>query len=192
MLSKEDIKIYIAGKTWHGEKFRNIEHAGYNLISTWIHFPGQLKNREDYHPPAQLLNANEKLILWDSCLWECVNCDALVLYCEPEDKNTLSGALVEMGAATGAGKPIYCIGTCDSIQPNSNSDKAFTYQSLWHFVPYNDIQEGMAWVIEHYNEHYIKDWKTVREGKQLTIYKPEKNIVELFKDKNNPEHYYRK
>jgi nucleoside 2-deoxyribosyltransferase len=69
--------------------------AGAPIISTWIDEAGEGESA-DLHD------------LWGRCISESKNCDALIVYREPED--VLKGAWVEIGAALAVGRPVYAVG----------------------------------------------------------------------------------
>jgi hypothetical protein len=94
------IKIYIASKTKHADKWRKLRAKGHDIISTWIDEAGQGESKD-------LADLAER------CINEAKSADRLILYCESED--FLKGALVEVGAALGAGVPVYVVGYCDSV-----------------------------------------------------------------------------
>ena len=172
ILDKEDVVIYFAGKTWHADKFRSMHEKGYNTNASWVYLPGKLTSREDFHPPIQTMTHDEKEEIWHHCLYESSHCDIVVIYCEPEDGDMLSGAISEAGSAMAHGKTVYQIGTCASLEPNKNSDKAFTYCSFWKKVPETDLEKGLEWILKHYNDNYVENWKKIRDYGRIEIPKP--------------------
>lgn len=99
------MKIYIASKTKHAEKWKKLRNAGVNIISTWIDEAGagESKNLTD---------------LAARCIDEAKSADRLILYCEPSDK--LKGALIEVGAALASGVPVYVVGWGESLSTALN------------------------------------------------------------------------
>ena len=87
--------IYIASKTKHAPKWRALRANGIPIISTWIDEAGEGET-SDYAD------------LWCRCISESKNAAALILYVEEGD--VLKGAYVEMGAAVGAGVPVFAVG----------------------------------------------------------------------------------
>lgn len=95
-------RIYIASKTKHAARWRELRDAqGYNITSTWIDEagPGESKDLSD---------------LARRCVDEARKANALILYCESGDF-PLKGALIEVGAALGAGVPVFVVGECESL-----------------------------------------------------------------------------
>lgn len=92
--------IYVASKTKHALMWRQFRDAGYPIVSTWIDEAGvgETKCFAD---------------LWVRCINEASNCQALVLYREPDE--VLKGAWTKMGAALTAGRPVHVIGDMTGI-----------------------------------------------------------------------------
>lgn len=87
--------IYIASKTKHAKRWKELRAAGYPIISTWIDEAGAGES-EDLSD------------LWDRCIAEASGCSLLVLYREPDD--VLKGGWVELGAALANGVPVHAVG----------------------------------------------------------------------------------
>ncbi len=89
-------KLYVASKTKHGRRWQELRDAGWPIISTWIDeaSPGQSKSLSD---------------LWDRCIRESREADAVLAYRASEDE-VLKGAYIEIGSALGAGKPVMAAG----------------------------------------------------------------------------------
>lgn len=87
--------IYIASKTKHAWRWRQLRDSGVPVISTWIDEAGEGES-------ADLSD------LWRRCIEESKSAKALILYKEPED--TLKGAWVELGAALASGTKVYAVG----------------------------------------------------------------------------------
>jgi len=101
--------IYFASKVKHAHRWIAKCAAGVRTISTWIDEAGD--GQSDYTELSQ------------RCLNEIARSTAVVLYCEPGD--LLKGALIEAGAALAMGKPVHCVGTCDSLS------RVFLRHPLW-------------------------------------------------------------
>jgi hypothetical protein len=84
--------LYIASKTRHAARWRALRASGVPVVSTWIDEAGEGETVD-------------WAALWDRCIAEARSAKALVLYAE--DGEALRGAYVEMGAALGAGVPVY-------------------------------------------------------------------------------------
>lgn len=92
----EKMKIYIASKTKHADKWIALRAAGINIISTWIDEAGAGQSPD-------------MVDLRDRCIKESLECDAMVVYSEEGDY--LKGAFIEMGVALSQpGKPIVLVG----------------------------------------------------------------------------------
>jgi nucleoside 2-deoxyribosyltransferase len=143
----DDFRIYSAGKVRHAEQFRYMrDHKQCNITANWIDFGPQA-----YADPR----------VWEHCLRDIVRCDYLVLYCEPEDK--LVGALIEVGHAIALDKPVYCIGTCETLTPGANSDVAVTHHPLWHWTRNKTMYKGFVEADNHYWANYRpSDWADLR------------------------------
>jgi hypothetical protein len=87
--------IYIASKAVHGGRWQELRATGYPIMSTWIdeYGPGQTKSWSDLYARA---------------VREASTAKALIVYCETGE--ILKGALVEVGAALGAGVPVFAVG----------------------------------------------------------------------------------
>lgn len=86
--------IYIASKTKHAERWRQIASV-HPVSSTWIYEAGQGET-------------NDFDDLWWRCLREASTSKALVVYREPGE--VLKGAWVEVGAALAHGVPVHAVG----------------------------------------------------------------------------------
>ena len=141
--------IYSASKIWHAPKWLELRDIyGFNIIATWINIPcGSPENKSE----AKILTPAEKRTLWYACKTEPVEADFTVIYSEPGDEHR--GALVEIGAALGAGKYVYMLGQCATLKPAVHSDVAFTYDSRAVWVP-EDLghKAGYQWALMHYQQ----------------------------------------
>lgn len=89
------VSIYTASRVRHAPLWLAARADGFDIISTWIDEAGE----------GQSVSMMD---LWHRCVDEARSADALILYREGEEM--LKGALVEMGAALGAGIPVYAVG----------------------------------------------------------------------------------
>jgi hypothetical protein len=125
------MKFYVAGKIWHAPKFQHLrDELGLPVQARWI----DLKEDDD-------IVQNRKGDLWQLCLEDVTRSDFLLLYSEDWDEEQ-RGALVELGMAFGAGKPVYAVGRCKSIAPNAISDVAFTHHDLFTWLPTTNLMKG--------------------------------------------------
>jgi hypothetical protein len=88
-------RIYIASKTKHAPRWRELRDAGAPIISTWIDEAGEGESKD-------------LADLWNRCVSETKHATALVLYAEPSD--ALKGAWIELGVALAAGVPVFAVG----------------------------------------------------------------------------------
>lgn len=125
------LKFYTAGKIWHAPKFQALrDDMMMPVQARWI----DLDNESDFV-------LNRKGDLWQLCLEDVTQSDFVLLYCEDFEEEQ-RGALVEIGMAYGAGKPVYAVGRCKSIAPNAISDVAFTHHKLWTWLNTDKLETG--------------------------------------------------
>ena len=86
--------IYIASRVRHAPKWHELREQGTPITSTWID--------SGDGPDIDMRG------IWYRCIDEASKSVATVLY--REDDELLKGALIEAGAALGAGKPVYTVG----------------------------------------------------------------------------------
>lgn len=91
------MKIYIASKTRHADKWRKLRAKGVDVISTWIYDTDQYE-------------AVERADLAQRCIAEATACEAMLVYYEVGEH--FKGGFIEIGVALAAGKPIYAVGEC--------------------------------------------------------------------------------
>lgn len=96
---REQRGIYMASKTAHAPRWRELRANGAPIISTWIDEAGKGET-------ACFAD------LWRRCVDEAATATALIVYREPGE--VLKGAFVEVGAALSMGVPIYAVG-CDEF-----------------------------------------------------------------------------
>ncbi len=93
------MKIYIASKSEHGPKWREMRsllaEEGHEVISTWI----------DESGPGESADMTD---LWVRCIREASSCDILIAVYYPGE--VWKGAFLEIGAALAHGKLVYAIG----------------------------------------------------------------------------------
>lgn len=94
--------FYIASKTVHARRWREIRAMGYSIISTWI-------------DEADKGQSRDLVSLACRCISEPSSADFTILYCEEGEH--LKFALAEVGAALASGKIVYVIGDCQSVSP---------------------------------------------------------------------------
>jgi nucleoside 2-deoxyribosyltransferase len=124
--------FYTAGKIWHAPKFQMLrDKLFYPVKARWI----DLEQDDD-------LVQNRKDILWEMCFEDVTQSDFFVLYSEDQTEEQ-RGALVEIGMAMASNKPIYAIGSCNSIKPNAISDVAFTHFRNWTWLDTDNLWEGV-------------------------------------------------
>jgi hypothetical protein len=82
--------IYVASKTVHAPKWRDLRASGLDINSTWI------DEVVDKRPHAEG-GAVDHADLWRRCVDEASEARWMLLYAEPGE--VLKGALVELGAA---------------------------------------------------------------------------------------------
>lgn len=122
--------FYTAGKVWHNKKFQALREKGFPVKARWIDL-----EKDD---PIVKFRKDE---LWKLCLEDVRDSDFVLLYCE-DQKEEQRGALVEIGMAYAFNKPVYAVGSCDSIKPNEISDVAFTHYKNWVWLDTNDLEKG--------------------------------------------------
>lgn len=91
--------IYIASKTAHADRWRNLRANGFPLNSTWV---------DEAEKGATKCFTD----LWSRCVAEAAGARALIVYREPDE--VLKGAFVEVGAALARGVPVFTVG-CDEF-----------------------------------------------------------------------------
>ena len=140
------MQFYTAGKIWHAPKFQHLRDTlGLPVQARWI----DLKEDDD-------IVRNRKGDLWQMCLEDVTQSDFVLLYSEDMNEEQ-RGALVEIGMAYGAGKPVYAVGRCKSIAPNAISDVAFTHHALWTWLPTDDLLMGVTLAMNlHHNRYRVK------------------------------------
>ncbi|SFJ68333.1 hypothetical protein [Methylobacterium brachiatum] len=98
--------IYMASKTAHAPRWRQMRADGLPIISTWIDEAGAGE--------SQCLKD-----LWRRCVDEAAGADCVIVYREPGE--VLKGAFVEVGAALAVGTPVYAVG-CDEFSFVNHAD----------------------------------------------------------------------
>lgn len=104
------MRFYTASKTKHAGKWQALRDAGYQVTATWIDEAGE----------GQTVSYPELAV---RCLQEIDAADFVLLYCEPGEH--LKGALVEAGMALAIGRPVKCVGQCESLS------RVFREHPLW-------------------------------------------------------------
>lgn len=96
---KDFVKVYIASKMCHAERWRNAyeENPHFHIVSRWPFL-------EPFIAPTEA-NARK---FWQDDVADIQAADAVIVYAEEGEK--LRGALVEAGIAIGLGKLVIVIG----------------------------------------------------------------------------------
>lgn len=118
-----EVKIYIASKTAHADKWKALRDAGARIISTWIDEVGDGES------------ADLSDLAW-RCIEEAVTADLLIIYRERGE--VLEGAFIEAGAALACGTPVAAIGEWDDCW------SALFHHPLWS----REVSFGQA-VLKH-------------------------------------------
>jgi hypothetical protein len=121
----EGMSIYTASRTRHAHRWIEARANGIRINSTWID-ADDASLSVAVAPSGDSWDAHwthPMVDLWRRCVEEARDADALILY--REDGEELKGALVEAGAALGAGKPVFAVGF-----NGPNDMKAFSF--LYH------------------------------------------------------------
>lgn len=125
------MQFYVASKIWHAPKIKFLrDQLGLPVQARWI----------DEEQDSDMVK-NRKGDLWQLCLEDVTQSDFLLLYSKDFDEEQ-RGALVEVGMAFGAGKPVYAVGRCKSIAPNAISDVAFTHHPLFTWLDTDSMVKG--------------------------------------------------
>lgn len=95
MAANDKATVYTASRVRHSLKWIYARENGVHIISTWIDESGE----------GQSPSMSD---LWERCIDESKTANALILYREGDEP--LKGALVEVGAALGAGHPVFAVG----------------------------------------------------------------------------------
>jgi hypothetical protein len=92
--------VYIASRTRHAPKWRELRDSGYPILSTWIDEAG----------PGQTTDYSD---LMHRCVAEAATAAALIVYAEGDDVLGWKGVWFEMGAACASDVPVFFVGTHD-------------------------------------------------------------------------------
>jgi hypothetical protein len=114
--------VYIASRSMHGARWRDLRDSGFPVCATWINESeqGQTGSWPD---------------LWWRCVDEASECAALILYAPIED-GELKGALVEVGAALASGRPVYFVGDGEA--------RRYSWLNHPNVVECDAVEEAMA------------------------------------------------
>lgn len=93
--------IYIASKTKHADKWKNLRSCGFPIVSTWIDEAGLGETKSFQN-------------LWLRCINEASTADVLIVYQE-NCAEVLKGAFIEVGAALASGKPVFAVGLPETL-----------------------------------------------------------------------------
>ena len=118
-------RTYIASKSFHGHRWKELRAQGCRIVSTWIDECGAGET-DDFSD------------LFDRCIREASQADVLILY--REDGEILKGALIEAGAArnviVGPGYSLFNFGLAKSIamERAGTLQIALTFQNAMNHV----------------------------------------------------------
>lgn len=158
-MTRENVEIYGAGKTWAAPTLRMIrDDLGLNINSRWIDAQQVLQSPDDTFPAEVHENEEYKRYIWNKCREDCLAADMGFMVCDPADGEKHSGSLVELGHITAFGKPVYIVGTCASVEPTGHSDRAWKSQPWVYWRPELSPVEGAEWAIRHYLANYGAQW----------------------------------
>ena len=159
-----DPKIYTAGKTWAAHWFRPLKDQ-FNINARWIDIQSVLADENDAIPNESHADEEYKRRIWDKgCKVDCMTCDMMIMACHPDDGNMHSGSLVELGHVTSNNRPVYILGTCESVEPVGNSDRAWRSQACVHWFPEVDVKDPLALemaflhCVGHYRDNYAAQY----------------------------------
>jgi hypothetical protein len=103
-------RVYIASKAKHAPKWQALIAAGYNGIQCeWFNYAGTTETDDSQIDYGQL---------WDHCITDVQEADALVLYCEPGE--VLKGAILELGVALARDKRVILVGSDEDLRRNGS------------------------------------------------------------------------
>jgi hypothetical protein len=97
------LAVYVASKSKFWPWWCAIRGAGINIISTWLDWS---HNHDDTEPTA-----DEWARHWESCVSQAASADITLMMAPAGDNQ--NGALVEVGAALGAGKQVWVVSPHD-------------------------------------------------------------------------------
>jgi hypothetical protein len=97
------ITIYCASKAKHAHFWQALRAAGVPIVASWIDWPFN----HDGGEPTQ----DEWAAHWDRCCREAAEADITLMFACAEERQ--NGALLEVGAALGAGKRVYLVSPHD-------------------------------------------------------------------------------
>jgi hypothetical protein len=90
--------LYVASRSKHAPLWLQLREDGAPIIASWLDEAGQGQT-DDWAD------------LWRRCIEEAATADATIFYAEADDWDGMTGALAEVGAALGAGHPVFFVGT---------------------------------------------------------------------------------
>jgi hypothetical protein len=97
------VKLAVTSKSRHWQFFGALRTAlagqGVEIVSTWIDWP---RNKDSVEPTADEWREHAK-----ACIEDAVRCDVLLLYAAEDERQF--GALLETGAALGAGRQVFVV-----------------------------------------------------------------------------------
>lgn len=117
--------IYIASKTKHAPRWRELRGKGFPIISTWI----------DEADKGQTYSWSD---LWTRCVNEAKSATCLIFY--KEEGENLEGGYVEVGAALAANKKVYIVG---KVKTFFNHPNVVVYESIEQLLSDLTVLIGM-------------------------------------------------
>jgi hypothetical protein len=97
------VKVYPASKSCHWPWWTALRAAGVPIVASWIDAPF---NHDGSEP-----SSTEWAEHWERCCREAAEADIALMYACAEERQ--NGALIEVGAALGAGKQVYLVSPHD-------------------------------------------------------------------------------
>jgi hypothetical protein len=93
------VKVYVASKAKHAVWWQALRAAGVPIVASWIDAP--------FNHDGSELSADEWREHWEKCCREASEADIVLMFACAEERQ--NGALIEAGAALGAGKRVYLV-----------------------------------------------------------------------------------
>jgi hypothetical protein len=97
------VKVYVASKSCHWPWWQALRAAGVPIAASWLDAPF---NHDGSEPTPDDWTAH-----WDRCCREAAEADITLMFAGAEERQ--NGALLEVGAALGAGRQVYLVSPHD-------------------------------------------------------------------------------
>jgi hypothetical protein len=94
------MRVAVASKSRHWETWAALRAAGINIISSWPEWPHNRNGHDE--PDADAWRKHSA-----DCIADATAADVLLLFAKEDERQF--GALLECGAALGAGKQVYVV-----------------------------------------------------------------------------------